>query len=103
MNVKVFAFPADLGVEGIQTLKQRLSELMNNEPNLQLQLDLGDVAYMDSAGLGVLVYAYNRARELGGQVTIHRPQPRVREVFRMSRMDQVFNIVDTPPAGVAGK
>lgn len=99
MGSKTFTFPGDVAAFGIQPLKQQITESLGDSRELLLQLDLGSVDYMDSAGLGVLVFAYNRAREQGGKIRIHRPRPRVRELLRMSRMDQVFEIVDQPPDG----
>src|SRR5437763_1097515 len=102
MGTKTFVFPGDIAAVGIQPLKQQITDTIGAERELLLQLDLGTIDYMDSAGLGVLVFAYNRAREQGGKIRIHQPRPRVRELLRMSRMDQVFDIVDEPPAAGDG-
>ena len=102
MVTKTFTFPSDISSMVIQPMKQKIGAAVGEEKELLLQLDLGSVDYMDSAGLGVLVYAYNRAREQGGKIRIHLPRPRVRELLRMSRMDQVFEIVDVAPEYTEG-
>ena len=47
-------------------------------------VDMSDVSFIDSTGVGVLVGALKRAREHGGVLTIACPQPRVRRVFEIT-------------------
>jgi anti-anti-sigma factor len=55
-------------------------------------LDLGDVAYMSSAGLRVLTLAARQCRKQHGDMVIAALQPILQEVFRISRFDMVFKI-----------
>lgn len=96
MEVKLFRFPSAITAAVAGDLKRQIDETIARQPCI-LSLDLGNVGYMDSAGLGILVFAFKRSRELGGMVRVHRPQPVVRDLFHTTRMDQIFEIVDTPP------
>ena len=96
MEVKVFRFPGDLTALEAGEMKRQLVEVLAEDPCI-LALDLSNVNYMDSAGLGVLTSAAYRARERGGEVRLHQPQPRVYAVLRTTRLDKIFEILDTPP------
>ena len=96
METIIYRFPGDLTVLEAGETKKCIVDLLARGPCI-LALDMSNVNYMDSAGLGVLTAAAFRAREKGGEVLLHRPQPRVYAVLRTTRLDKVFEILDTPP------
>jgi anti-anti-sigma factor len=57
-----------------------------------LYLDMGDVEYIASSGLKVLVSAWRRAHERGGDVTLSNLRPRLMEIFEMVGFDMLFGI-----------
>jgi anti-sigma B factor antagonist len=46
-------------------------------------LDLTDVRFMDSPGLGTLIYCYQRQEDAGAQLLVRSPQGHVRELFEV--------------------
>lgn len=60
----------------------------------RLVVDLSRAEYMDSAGLGTLVGMLKRVKEAGGAMAIAGPQPRVRRLFEITGLDQIFAIYD---------
>jgi anti-anti-sigma factor len=54
--------------------------------------DLRAVSAIDSAGVRALVRSHTTAQRLDGQFTIVAPQPEVRQVLELSRLDSVFHI-----------
>lgn len=63
-------------------------------------LDLAQVAFIDSSGLGAIVAAM-KALAPGQVLELSRLTPTVKKVFRLTRMDTVFTIHDTMPVGLA--
>jgi anti-anti-sigma factor len=60
----------------------------------QIVLDLSGVDYMSSVGLRVLMIAAKQARKQQGKVVICGLGPTLREIFEISRFDQVFTLYD---------
>ena len=58
-------------------------------------VDLSQVDFMDSAGLGTLVAMLKRVRERGGEMKIYGLQPKPRMVFEITRAYKVFDICNT--------
>lgn len=58
-------------------------------------LDLNELAFLDSAGLGVLVAFLKRVAAKGGDIKIARLQKKVRMVFQITRAFRVFQAFDT--------
>jgi anti-anti-sigma factor len=55
-------------------------------------LDLSELDFIDSTGLGVLVAALKRFRSDGGELAVVNPTNRVRKVFELTRLDGQFLI-----------
>lgn len=75
-------------------LRQELKRLQAEKPSLVL-IDLGEVPYMDSAGVATLVEAMQFARKTSTRLVLFALQEKVRSIFEISRLDTVFTITDT--------
>lgn len=60
-----------------------------------LVLDLRGIDRIDSTGVRALVRSHTTARRLGATFTIVGPNPRVREVLRLARLESIFQIRDS--------
>jgi anti-sigma B factor antagonist len=62
-----------------------------------IELDLSETTFVDSFGLGALVTLYKTARERslngGPVVRVLHPRPPVQQVFELTRMHHIFEIV----------
>lgn len=72
-------------------LREELSDLVDAE-RAHLIVDLTEVTFMDSTGLGVLVGALKKVRTLGGDLQLVINQEKVLKVFRITALTQVFTI-----------
>jgi anti-sigma B factor antagonist len=81
-------------------LRDRVSDLLDGGQH-QLIIDLGGVEFLDSTGLGVLVAGLNRAREVGGSMSLVCPQERVLKLFRITGLDEVFTVHGTVDEALA--
>jgi len=52
--------------------------------------------------VGVLVAGLNRAREVGGSLSLVCPQERVLKLFRITGLDEVFTVHSTVDEALAG-
>lgn len=64
-------------------------------------LDLHEVPFVDSAGLGVLVRLVSRVREAGGDLKLCRVAPRIQKSLDVSRLNTVMVSYETVDAAVA--
>lgn len=75
-------------------LKEQLQELINAHENVVV-LDLSDVTFIDSSGLGALIVAYRAAQERGIDLKVSSPRPQVLKVMQISGLDQVLDICES--------
>ena len=59
-------------------------------------VNLEQVGFIDSSGLGVLVSALRRARERDGVVRIVCTRDNILKIFRITGLDKVFPIFSDP-------
>ena len=76
-------------------LRSELAVVLTLRPD-EITLDLRDVGFVDSSGLGVLVGALKRLREGGGhRFVIVGAQDAVRKVFSITGLNTLFELRDS--------
>jgi len=66
-------------------------------PKLEtLTIDLADVEFCDSSGLSALLIADRKMKEHGGKVTLINVHKKVMSILKISMLDRVFDIRETP-------
>ncbi len=68
----------------------------------KLVVNLQGVEYMDSSGLGMLLSTLKRVRYEGGDVRIFGVRGQVEELFKLTRMDRIFDIRDDEADALTG-
>lgn len=81
----------EIDVYTAPTLREELASLAD-AGRTDLVVDLTEVSFMDSTGLGVLVGALKRVRTTGGDLRLVIDQEKVLKVFRITALTQVFEI-----------
>ena len=71
------------------TLQQTVRNLIPQ--NKKIVLDLSSVDYIDSSGLGALVSIYMAANRAQVDLELANPKPRVRELFKLTKLSDVFH------------
>jgi anti-sigma B factor antagonist len=72
-------------------LKDRFLRFLE-EGARRIVVDLSSVNFIDSSGLGALLSGYKNATQRGGSLILCGPQPRVRAMFDLTRLNRVFEI-----------
>lgn len=67
----------------------------------QIVLNLGEVTYIDSGGLGMLVGLYTSARNAGGNIKLAALTKRVDDLLQVTKLLTVFEVYDSVPEAVA--
>jgi anti-sigma B factor antagonist len=67
----------------------------------QIVLDLGEVAYIDSSGLGTLVGLYTTGKAAGTDIKLARLNKRVRDLLQITKLLTVFEVYDEEDKAVA--
>jgi anti-sigma B factor antagonist len=77
--------------EGNIMLREIVRELVEKGNN-KILLNLHDVGYVDSSGVGELVKTYTTVRNQGGQLKLLNPSKRVSDLLQVTRLASAFDI-----------
>ena len=64
-------------------------------------LNLGDVNYMDSSGLGELVGAYTSAKNQGADLKLLKLSQKVHDLLQLTKLYTVFDVYDDETSAIA--
>lgn len=87
-----------LGEES-NTLRERVRNLLGDNKR-SIVMNMGNVTYIDSAGLGTLVAAFHSARNQGAVLKLSNLGQKFQEVLQVTKLLTVFEVFDSEAAAI---
>lgn len=86
--------------EGDLQVKERIKDLLADGQR-RILLNLAEVNYIDSAGLGSLISAYTTARREGGSLKLVNLTKRIQDLLSITKLITVFETFENEPEALA--
>src|ERR1700723_2410342 len=86
--------------EGSVQLRDTVRDLLA-KGSKKILLNLGDVNYIDSSGIGELVSAYTTVRNQGGDLKLLNLTKKVHDLLQITKLSTVFDVKDDEASAVA--
>jgi len=86
--------------EASAALRDELRDQLNQQCS-KMVLNLADVTYIDSAGLGELTAAYTSVKNRGGQLKLLNLTKRVHDLMQITKLYTVFDVFDDEKKALA--
>jgi anti-sigma B factor antagonist len=86
--------------EGSVILRDSIRELLT-QGKKHILLNLAEVNYIDSSGIGELVSAFTSVRNQGGELKLLNLTKKVHDLLQITKLYTVFDIKDDEPSAVA--
>jgi anti-sigma B factor antagonist len=90
----VLAPQGKLNLVTAPAVKARIDQLVKSG-STRVVVDLSDVGFIDSSGLGALIGSLKSARQAGGDVRIAGPGDQVRAVLKLTNLDRILTPYDS--------
>ncbi len=75
---------------------EKIDEIITIQKEVKsIIIDLHQLTYINSTGLGVLIKVLTKARNNGGEVVITRVEKKVKDLLVITKLNSVFKVVDT--------
>ena len=71
------------------------------EKNTKILLNLGDVSYIDSAGLGEMLGCFTSVKNRGGDLKLLNVQKRIKDLLQITRLYTIFETFEDEAAAIA--
>ena len=85
--------------EGSVVLRDTIRDLIGKGQK-KILLNLGDVTYIDSSGIGELVSAFTAVRREGGELKLLNLTKKVHDLLQITKLYTVFDIKDDEAAAI---
>ena len=86
--------------EGSVVLRDTIKDLLSKSQK-KILLNLGDVSYIDSSGIGELVSAFTSVRNQGGELKLLHLTKKVHDLLQITKLYTVFDVKDDEAGAIA--
>ena len=93
-SVTILSLQGDLVIGEPEAMFKKTVTRLLEQGQVYLLVDLSQVGFLDSSGLGALVRAMTNSQKEGGQTKLLNAGPQVRRLLEMTKLDSVFEIHD---------
>ena len=85
--------------EGSVVLRDAVKQL-SSQGHKKILLNLGDVSYIDSSGIGELVSAYTSVRNAGGDLKLLNLTKKVHDLLQITKLYTVFDVQEDEASAI---
>ena len=104
-TIATFTDERILEEKDIQALQVSIMSIIEQAERINLILDFGNVRFLSSAVLGLLIRISKRIYEHGGQFGLCNINPKIYEIFKITRLTKTFDIyndIESATEGLSG-
>ncbi len=101
VSVVEFADRKILEELSIQEIGEELNRVVESETGIKLLLDFRNVDHLSSAALGMLITLNKKVKEQRGNLKLSDINRQIFEVFKITRLNRVFDIHETAEQALA--
>ncbi len=104
VNIEVVADPAgswsvvrasgEVDIQSSPLLDEALRSVLD-QGSSSIRVDFGEVTFLDSTGLSVLIGALRRCQSAGGEFRLVSPRPNVRKVLEITGLTAAFHLEES--------
>ena len=69
-----------------------IDALIYEERPKKMLLDMSDIDFMDSSGLGLVMGRYALMQKTGGEFALKAPNPRIKKIFELAGLGRIIKI-----------
>lgn len=99
-TIPIVSITGDIDLENSPKLREYLKPKASQKTP-RLLLDFTGVSYIDSSGLATLIEYFQSVQGFGGKLALASLSPRVKNVFEIVRLEQIFSLHPDIPSALA--
>lgn len=93
-DLMIIRFEGDLiGEENGPEIIENVNDTLSNNIS-KCAVDISEVRYINSSGIGVLITILTKFRNKGGEVVLVNPSDHVKKLLVITKLNAIFTIVD---------
>ena len=93
-NCPVLRVSGQFTSQYINEFRHCLDEIIASDVT-RVYVDMESLSFIDSLGIGVLIFYYNHLRRDGMEIVLLKPSAAIREILQVTSLDRVIPIEDS--------
>ncbi|MBI3307149.1 MAG: STAS domain-containing protein [Candidatus Omnitrophica bacterium] len=98
-DVQIFELTGELDFHNSPKLREELLKSLEKQVK-KILVNLKKVSYIDSSGLATFVEALQKSKKNNAKLVLAEPEARVRSVFEIAKLDEIFLFAASEDEGV---
>ncbi|CQR46745.1 Anti-sigma F factor antagonist [Paraliobacillus sp. PM-2] len=94
-NVLLVRLSGELDHHEAEQFKKDWQQILHDVEVQHVVLNLGDLTFMDSSGLGVILGRYKEIKQMGGEMIACSISPAVKRLFELSGLFKIIRLEDS--------
>lgn len=78
-------------------VRTAIDDMIKEARPKKLVIDMSAVELMDSSGLGLIMGRYSLVKEIGGEISVLNPNPRIEKIMSLAGIERIIKIEYTTP------
>ncbi len=95
----ICSLAGEIDHHSIASLRNSIDRLIDTNRPKVLILDLSQIAFMDSSGLGLVLGRYRKMKESGGELFLCNTSERTMKILKMAGVDKIVKSLDGKDTG----
>ena len=91
-TIKPMVVSGEIDIYGSEKFREEIQALVKQYPDKDLSIDMTNLDYIDSTGLGVLIGALKVLKANQKKISLHGLKPSVYKVFTITSLTQLFEV-----------
>jgi len=91
-NVLCIRLTGELDHHTAEELREQVTNIIESQAIHHILLNLENLSFMDSSGLGVILGRYKQIKNLGGEMVVCSISPAVKRLFEMSGLFKIIRL-----------
>jgi stage II sporulation protein AA (anti-sigma F factor antagonist) len=88
----IAALCGELDHHSVRSIREEIDTAIIEQQPRRLELDFGQVTFMDSSGIGLILGRCKIMGGIGGKVVVRNPPPHIRRIMRLSGVERLAKI-----------
>ena len=101
-DILIVRLEGELDHHHAEEIRESLDKQLEDPSIRNLILDLGNLHFMDSSGIGVFIGRYKTISKRGGQVCITNVNPQLARILEVSGLYRILKVYDTVQDAIKG-
>lgn len=90
----IVTLPIEVDAYCCDKIRSEITQYLQNYDICRITFDFNRTRFMDSSGIGLLLYFYKRLKGQNGEVFLYGEDTRMEKILRMSGIYQIMNHVN---------